>query len=736
MKSKENFPESSYGQQLISCGAIYLSSFLERRSLNNIDEEALESLNQAIKYHRRALTYKESENNARLALGNALICRYHTTFLRTDLDKAIENLLVVKAPTPSSALCFTVNATLGGALFTRYLLDKRVEDLFDAKNRLEKVLSIINQNANNNNLPLRDEVLMNLGKIYLNCFYYSRKEEDLQEAISSLKELYTKYKEGFNKYGERYRFLLKKSGDLDLVFYDYGVCIYERWKKEKNPDDLREAINILNEYLTIKEKDFKAYITLRGAFYSNNSKVEGNECIRTALYLLLTQSVIQEPRYENIINKIPTDDLYDSLKYIQFNLPDRGLKESDVEKFFREKDFLVLLQYLHLKEQDKEVLRSKPILLFYLGGIVSSYIIFDEKRNTKGEDSAMTPQEYYYYSRSALSFYDHNKTLIRADSIISSAIQNILKQKPSSNEDCYYLGQLYYLKWLKTEEEDQKDSILSSAKKWFEKCENSIWAKAMLAGISEEVLPEDVSNYIKNNCDKSQNISTAEEKESFLNQFKDYFHLHELLFAYPDLLQEIGGDLKFFEPIWKVFHLSPSDYEYVALAIRKATGEALQKEKATLLAAEKSKRITTDTNGMNEELWRFPSNQNTKWVEKMAQELIKNNTFSQQDNAILLRILLNEHRIDEDQFYALFRFNEFCAKQKKERDTLKGVDDFMTFSSILLSLINFNGLSIGIDLLAFLLKFINIEADNYEDFKRNLWIIMNNESTDESYFSV
>lgn len=736
MKSKENFPANSDGQQLISCGAIHLSSFLERRSLNNIDEEALESLNQAIGYYKRALTYKESDNNARLALGNALICRHGTTFLRTDLDKAIENLLVVKAPSPSSAQYFLVNSLLGGALFTRYLLDNRVKDLFDARNRLEKVFSIINQNANNNNLPLRDEVLFNLGKIYLNCFYYSQKREDLQKAISSLKELYTKYKEGFKKYGEHYRFLLKKSGDLDLVFYNYGVCIYERWEKEKNPDDLREAIKILNDSLNFEEKYFKTYFVLRDVFYSDNSMFKGDKCICTALYLLLTQRAKREPKYENIIKKIPADNLYDSLKYIQFNLPNRGLRESDVEKFFREKDFLVLLQYLHLKEQDKEVLRSKPILLFYLGGIVSSYIIFDEERDTEGDDSAMTPQKYYYYSRSALSFYDHNKTLIGADSIISSAIQNILKQNPSSDEDCYYLGQLYYLKWLKTEEKKQKDSILSSAKEWFEKCQNSIWAKAMLAGISEgERLPEDVSIYVKNNCNDSKNISTAEPKVHFLNQFKDYFHLHELLFAYPNLLQEIGGDLKFFEPIWKAFHLSPADYEQVAFAIRRSTGEALQKEKAALLVAEKSKGIPTNTNQIEEELWRFPEAQDTEWVERTAQELIQNNTFGQQDNAILLGILLNKQRIDEDQFYVLFRFNEFCAIQKKERDTLKKVDDSITLFSLLLSLINSVASPI-INLGELLLKFIKIEADNYTDFKQNLWIVMNNESTDEDYFLI
>ena len=97
MKSKENFPENSYGERLISYGSSLEVSSFELLLNNDNEKKAFEKLNCAIDYYRQALAYKESENHARLALGKALICRYDITFLRTDLDKAIENLLVVKA---------------------------------------------------------------------------------------------------------------------------------------------------------------------------------------------------------------------------------------------------------------------------------------------------------------------------------------------------------------------------------------------------------------------------------------------------------------------------------------------------------------------------------------------------------------------------------------------------------------------------------------------------------------
>ena len=533
--------------------------------------------------------------------------------------------------------------------------------------------------------------------------------------------------------------------DID-PYYNCANALYDRWVKQPSKQDLLDAKKCLFASFDIVKRSktsFNIYHLLRDVFYAEDNKVEGDQCINTLLYLLFTKRAEWQYCYYNVSHMIPSSQLYDSLKYLKLNKRTRGLTEKDIEQFLPNMDFLILLQFFYWNMEDEGILRYKPIFQYYLGGVVSSYISLDEFLSNN-QNQGKTLQEYYYYVRSAISFYDYKGSLIQADSKLTSIVSAVIQQgQLGSYDDLYYMGQLTYLLALRVNDGQYDQKLYGIAKHCFEQCTDNIWAKAMLDVINgEKGYTPEVAVYIKNNCSNPKTVTKEQINSlSFLGQLSDYFHFNEVYFACPQYFSRIiglGPDLEFYKPLWEVFRLTKADYELLTLQLREILGRSIQQEIAIQAAMAVRPISDEEFHRIENDLVDYTKLENSNDVESKAQSFIRDSKMVWADKVVLLRHLFKQNLISCNQYFTLLKYNEYCKSVESEQKTLNKVTmDIVAICGFIAGQMLFNdkGLSgLVTQLLARHLIKIEIEQDNYYSFKNGLWIVINNEYLTEDQY--
>ena len=157
---------------------------------------------------------------------------------------------------------------------------------------------------------------------------------------------------------------------------------------------------------------------------------------------------------------------------------------------------------------DHKLLNFKSILHYYLGGSISSYVLFD-KEFDNGKYK-LTSQELFYY---ALSSTEINLT---QEAVIEKCIRAVPIEKDIDN---YYLAHIYLLK------NDETKAI-----DYFKRSDSFIFSQLMLIYLIEDDKLE--SDYLnKFNSSSSDNYFIINNRinniPSDLSQFELYFHLKE-----------------------------------------------------------------------------------------------------------------------------------------------------------------------------------------------------------------
>ena len=726
----KNLPVGDKGESKLSYGMMLLAiSSMNRDSDHR--KQALEAISEALTL---GLSH-EKQGLALSALGTAYFNRWKFAHDRKDLDWALY-CFSISSSAALSRMNFEQCIDIGGAFFSRYQLEHKNKDLNEAIQFLKTAESLMKhfgaESFVNFSIPLKNL----LGKVYYERYRCNHNSEDLEESLSYLQFVCAYYE-------QRVFEDINIDSDKHGAFYDYGIALLERWKEFHISEDLKKSIKNLQSSLESAECFFNCYLALRDAFYEAELESDGDKCINTSLYLLFRGKARWQDRFPNIIRMIPSNHLFDALQYILYNKTSLSLIGPEIDRGLPSKDFAVILKYLNSGIEESVGIISKPVLLSYLGGTVSSYIVFDEFLDNN-PNYTLSAQEQYYYVRAALSFHDQNKTLFSADSILKFAISSVEKQNPSSSKDLYYLGQLYYLQGLMAKEKSMAQQSFDSAKSCFSKCNNSIWSKAMLIAIESDYSHISmVREYINNNCNDIRIISKANiNSPLFLEQFSDYFHFNEICYACPSFVSRClnyGSELEFSKPIWEVFRLSQNDYKQLEYDMRHSIGKAIQKEAADQVASSSIPLEAEEINRIKDDWTEFSKLRDTRRIEDKAQGFIRDSKMSRNDITILLRYLLQKSKIDNNQFYTLLKFNEYCEikeKEQKKLNDLKGTGRALAsiFSVILLHDFGITGFLVTYTIT----KFSKVEMETYSSFKDSLWKVLNNEyliEEDYAYFN-
>lgn len=684
-----------------------------------------ELIDQAIACIREALLLGLSPKQTDVAysqLGLSYHNRYKYKHEREDLDLALQYYSRCL-----ESVQFESNwencIDIGGAFYARYQVDANSKDLNQAIYFLTKAADLLKKYKIDRVVDYCIPLNHCLGKAYYDLFTLGHDSADLERSISCHKFVCAFYEQTHLKDEN-----LEK--DRAAAFYDYAISLLKRWEKSSNQYDLKETLKYLLKSLEVDEYYFNTYYALRDVFYAQRKLIEGDQCINMALYLRLTHKARWQPDYRNIIDRIHPDHLYDSLRYLQRVSPQNVLRARDAEQFFPQTDYLILLQYLGPDA-------VPPVLLFYLGGQVSSYIIFDEVLDTNS-NRVMTPQEQYYYVRSALSLFDYKQTLVGADSILDYAISAVQGQNPTSDEDLFYLGQLHYLKALRTSDKGKLSQCLKSAEECFLRSEDFIWSRAMLDVIgNNDSNKVHVFGYISSHCQSPRFIPKGSiGAPSFLDQFSDYFHFNEVYFACPQYFSGIiglGPDLEFYKPLWEVFRLTKADYELLTLQLREILGKSIEQDIAFCVANAVEPISNEEIHRIENDFVGYEGLNNSDDVEQTAQRFIRDSKMVWEDKAVLLRWLFNEGKITSDQYFTLLKYNEHCKSVESGQKNNLAMSIVPSICSSVAGQMLLNnpygsvlsGFITG--LLAFLLNKIEIKPDNYYSFKNGLWKVINNE---------
>jgi tetratricopeptide (TPR) repeat protein len=363
------------------------------------------------------------------------------------------------------------------------------------------------------------KVYNNLGLAYFNKSEYIKVFEAYNKAI----KLEPAFAEAYNNLGIAY----KEIGEYD------------------------KAIKAYNEAIKLKPDDASAYYN-RGSLYrhlfENNIifkgiKLDINQTFtdwNTDIYLQIhAKKSIQYVHSLTKFFRVYPQTILTILEHSDIN-SDSLLFDIFEEAQHSIEDFTLLLQlYENVISDKRKFWGIKSILHYYLGGAVSSYIIFDEQLDTN--EYILSSQESYYFALTAKEINREEKA------ILDNAISEIENKTDKTAEDFYYLAHLYLL-------QDDKDKAI----KQFEQSGDFIFSVIMLAYLSDD------DNYIKRiNPDKicifSQEI---DYRRKDLLQFQHFFHLQECKTAVNFFIESIFQSFipdKYNEPFWEVFKFSQLD---------------------------------------------------------------------------------------------------------------------------------------------------------------------------------
>lgn len=173
--------------------------------------------------------------------------------------------------------------------------------------------------------------------------------------------------------------------------------------------------------------------------------------------------------------------------------------------------------------------------------------------------------------------------------------------------------------------------------------------------------------------------------------------------------------------------------------MRHSIGKAIQKEAADQVASSSIPLEAEEINRIKDDWTEFSKLRDTRRIEDKAQGFIRDSKMSRNDITILLRYLLQKSKIDNNQFYTLLKFNEYCEikeKEQKKLNDLKGTGRALAsiFSVILLHDFGITGFLVTYTIT----KFSKVEMETYSSFKDSLWKVLNNEyliEEDYAYFN-
>ena len=323
--------------------------------------------------------------------------------------------------------------------------------------------------------------------------------------------------------------------DLEKAYNNKGVALSDLGKNE-------EAIQCYDKAIEINPNYANAYNCRGNAYEKLNEKHKAITDWLTCLYFSIKQNNIK------YIHKLLQKSLIDSpdIRFleaypqnIQYIFEELKLNNSYLLHFQSTcsliTDFDLLLNFYAKtkKLNDRELLSTKALLYYYLGGNVHSFHIYDDLLD---DGTPFSAQELYYYALTAIEigYYE-------AKTILNDNIRQLEEKSNKKDEDYYYLGHLYLLN-----EENEK------AKEQFNKSSDNKFSAIML------------KDFIEKEDFKLSALSGEIDLTEGLSQFDDYFHFRECC----DVNME-------YQELWEAFAFKNSFNGNVNIAARKLEADII-----------------------------------------------------------------------------------------------------------------------------------------------------------------
>lgn len=292
------------------------------------------------------------------------------------------------------------------------------------------------------------------------------------------------------------------------------------------------------------------------------------------------------------------------------------------ESYIKTKDFTLLLEYFEVKEllSGIQLLKYKSIIYYFLGGSISSRIIFDKLKNS--DFNLLTSIELFYFAKSSL------EVQINQETIINDCINNL---KPINDIDKYYLAQLYNLQNNKTE-----------AIRLFEQTETFIYSKIMLCYLTEnKKLKEKLVTEIKS-FDFPHLANFIDISSTDLTQFTDYFYYTECLEAINSLNELFDLNINLvFSLFWEEYKLKNDTKEYIETEILRIK---------TLKLIEVIKKY------FSESVTKFKPNDVNEYISKLYQNF-KNDTITFQKTLLIDEIKKKNESVEDFLGVIIYEWN-------------------------------------------------------------------------------
>lgn len=316
--------------------------------------------------------------------------------------------------------------------------------------------------------------------------------------------------------------------------------------------------------------------------YYKYSLCDDNETKHTILYSLIkSESCLSREINWSAFPLLFIDNPQSILDIFCSNTQIQDVSNANITQYYKQvlliEDFLQLMLYYSVEDTRKNAMRKNAIIRFYLGGIASSYYIFDEfLDNDCNELNAM---ELFYYSKTAQIIN------LEFDSINNYNIETL---KISNNDyiSNYYLGHLYLL-------QGDKNKALN----YFDKSKDFPFSQIMVSFLKEETL-SDVP-ILMGSIDKFSKIKIDLNNDG-LSQFTEYFHLIECGEAIEYLFPNNQIAMQFINtPIWEIFYLDTDTKDIVK---KKLKSNSIEKILKLLLTSEKYENELDNLNELKQSI--------------------------------------------------------------------------------------------------------------------------------------
>lgn len=214
---------------------------------------------------------------------------------------------------------------------------------------------------------------------------------------------------------------------------------------------------------------------------------------------------------------------------------------SEIELFSNIIEFMDYISLIAITGDKRENIFLEALIHYYLGGIASSFIIFDDILDTRF--SELSSRESYFYSRLSKE--------MRLDFLqINSYNINRLSALNKTDEDFFFLGLMHLLN-------EEKDEAINC----FYKSSTYKYSKLMLLFLAEEIIYQEVTSAFEYFlCQKYIDITQG------IDQFIDYFILREcytFICSYSKS-EHISKTIPIPKPLWETFIFDLNISKYIS----------------------------------------------------------------------------------------------------------------------------------------------------------------------------